>query len=67
MQAIKPHKNNCRYCEKCHAGYVINGDESGYWCKIPGILRGDTFYLGAPILGLCHFCKKDANYNNSTR
>lgn len=58
MPAIKPHPKNCRYCENCNAGYVINGDESQYWCQIPGLLKDDTFNLQAQVNGLCEFCRK---------
>lgn len=62
MPAIRPKNKNCRFCENCNAGYVINGDESEYWCQAPGII--DDFPLDSKKEGVCNFCKKGIIKNN---
>lgn len=50
MPAIEAQEKNLRVCENCNATYVINGDESKYWCEI--------WTEGIAVEGLCEFCKE---------
>jgi hypothetical protein len=61
MGVIKPIQKNRRICEKCNAGYVINGDESEYWCQIPTLV--DDFGVCIKKEGLCEFCRQTGKYS----
>ena len=50
---IKSNHKNRRNCEKCGAGYVINGDESKYWCEFPWFDENGIAFIPE---GLCEFC-----------
>lgn len=51
MGNIEPKDKNKRNCENCGAGYVINGDESKFWCEIG--------FNNVIKEGLCEFCKNN--------
>lgn len=51
MPVIISNPKNRRNCERCNAGYVINGDESSYWCLLP--------WPGIKNEGKCQFCKPE--------
>lgn len=63
MGIIKPLQKNKRNCEKCFAGYCINGDpsdcwiEGGFWEEVKGKL------VPIKIEGLCEFCRPTGKYS----
>lgn len=59
MGIIKAIQKNKRICEKCHATYCINGDESEYWCELRE--------KGVEINGLCEFCRPTGKYSLSKK
>lgn len=53
VRRIEPNEKNLRLCECCGASYVINGDESEFWCAFP---------RDVPCEGKCEFCRPSSKY-----